>query len=319
LCRHITAVAFDPSASCPLFEAVVQRAMGGGGERIRYLKLRLGSMLAGSNPEQLAVFFVGAGANSKGVIANAALRLLGSYGRAAAPDTFMARRNRGEIREDLVALEGTRYVVTSEANEADELDIATLKRMTGGDPIVARGGYEKMRQIQPTWKILMLTNSKPRISAPDYATWRRIEIMPFDVAIPEHERDVFLDQKLDAEAQGILRWLVEGCRDWYAAGCRVERPACMREALAAYQREEDPVRTWVMEECELHAEAEIGATAGYQAFAEWLVRAGGKPMSQTAFGTRLAALGDLEIRKGRDSNNKVTYRGVRLRPATMLL
>lgn len=327
LCRHVTRAEYRANATCPLFESVVRRAMSDDEQRVRHLQLRLGSTLAGVNPEQVASFFLGAGANGKGVIANAVLRALGDYGVACSPDTFMAKRNRGDIREDLVALEGARFVLTSEANANDELDIALLKRMTGGDAISARGGYEKVRSMTPTWKIIMLTNSRPRVTDPDFAVWRRVEVVPFDVVIPEHERDPFLDAKLDNEAPGILRWLVEGCVGWYRAGCRIEKPQAVRDAAEAYSRDEDPVRTWAMDTnaVELRDDAETGATAAFEAYAVWCRAAGSEPMSRTAFGKRIGALGDLGVRKARDGGNNVTYRGLCLRthdaslPADLLL
>ena len=42
--------------------------------------------------------------------------------------------------------------------------------------------------------------------------------MPFEVRIPEHEKDKKLPEKLRAERSGILAWAVRGCLDWQKNG-----------------------------------------------------------------------------------------------------
>ena len=44
----------------------------------------------------------------------------------------------------------------------------------------------------------------------DEAYFRRVRIVPFDRFFEPHERDKGLHTALKAEADGIMRWLVEG-------------------------------------------------------------------------------------------------------------
>ena len=57
--------------------------------------------------------------------------------------------------------------------------------------------------MQPTHKIFLGTNHKPEIRGTDHAMWRRIRLVPFDVTIPEVQRDRQLFEKLKEEADGI--------------------------------------------------------------------------------------------------------------------
>ena len=48
------------------------------------------------------------------------------------------------------------------------------------------------------------------INAQDEAVWRRIHIIPFDVSIPEEERDPTVKEHLrtpDLAGSAILRWM----------------------------------------------------------------------------------------------------------------
>jgi len=47
---------------------------------------------------------------------------------------------------------------------------------------------------------------------------RRIKLIPFDVTIPEPERDRHLLKKLKEELPGIMAWAVRGCLEWIENG-----------------------------------------------------------------------------------------------------
>ncbi|MFX8999958.1 hypothetical protein ABTN27_21770, partial [Acinetobacter baumannii] len=66
-----------------------------------------------------------------------------------------------------------------------------------------------------TFKIWMFGNHRPRITDSGESMWRRLRAIPFNVVIPEDERDTQLEQKLMAELPGIMAWAVDGARKWY--------------------------------------------------------------------------------------------------------
>lgn len=311
-CTKMTSAPFDTAAECPIFESVVEMAMGGDQDLIRYFKRRLGSSLVGENVEQLAVFWTGAGANGKGTLANAIRRVFGDYGRDVDPETFMKKNRSSDIREDVMAMEGARFVATSEIEDGT-LDGAMFKRMTGGDPIVGRGGYEKVRALQPTWSVFMLTNDMPHLTNPGHALWRRIEILPFDTVVTKSQQDPQLPSKLDEEASGILRWLVEGCVEWVENGCTVgELPEKMKEALRDYQEREDDVGTWARHRCEFDSEARTPFNALFEDYTAWCRSVDETPRSRKAFGSRLKRMGDRGVRQA-PGNSTRAYDGIRIR------
>lgn len=71
-----------------------------------------------------------------------------------------------------------------------------------------------------------------------YAIWRRIRLIPFEVIIPEGERDPNLAARLIVEElSGILAWAVQDCLAWQEKG--LKPPEKVQAATGAYRKEMD--------------------------------------------------------------------------------
>ena len=76
---------------------------------------------------------------------------------------------------------------------------------------------------------------------------RRVNMAPF-----LHKPPVVDDQlevKLQAEWPAILRWMIDGSLDWRANG--LIRPKAVIEATSKYFNEQDTLRQWVEECCDV--------------------------------------------------------------------
>jgi putative DNA primase/helicase len=67
---------------------------------------------------------------------------------------------------------------------------------------------------EPTFKLFIAGNHKPRLVSVDEAMRRRLLLVPFTVQIPPAERDPELARKLEPEWPAILRWCIDGCLEW---------------------------------------------------------------------------------------------------------
>ena len=160
-----------------------------------------------------------------------------------------------------------------------------LKQLTGGDKISARFMRRDFFDIEPHHKIWMAANHKPVIQGTDYAVWRRIKEIPFDVTIKEDEQDHNLIKKLSKELPGILAWAVQGALDWQDGGLRV--PEKVKEATAAYKFEMDVIGHFIDERCTTNKLASVTATKLYEAYKIWAETNGEKPISQIAFSRKM--------------------------------
>lgn len=101
----------------------------------------------------------------------------------------------------------------------------------------------------------------------------------------ERQRDSTLGQTLQAEASGILAWLVRGCLAWQRDGLQV--PPVVRRARYDYRAEEDTLGTFLQERCCLTEGAEVRASQLYLCYKDWTVENGLKYMSGQAFGQEI--------------------------------
>ncbi len=134
-------------------------------------------------------------------------------------------------------------------------------------------------EFLPSWKIIISTNHKPRISGADHGIWRRIILVPFDFVATTETMDPLLSQKLWDERSGILNWMLEGAKEYFAAGggrSALKVPAVMLEETTEYRVEEDVVGRFLSEECYTKEEAirlmlpvKVASKAIHNAFKLW--------------------------------------------------
>jgi len=204
-------------AACPKFEAFLARFLPSATLR-EYVRRLCGYALTGDVGEQALFFFHGKGANGKSTLLNVLLAVLGEYGKAAAPDLLLAKRGEAHPTEQ-ADLEGARLVVCQEVEAGRQWAESTIKQLTGGDRIKARYMRCDFFEFEPTHKIIVSANHKPKVRGQDHAIWRRIKLTPFGVKISEAEKRIHYDKELLAEeAPGILAWAVAGCRAWQGGG-----------------------------------------------------------------------------------------------------
>jgi putative DNA primase/helicase len=287
-------VEYDPQAACPMWEAFLDRIMAGNQKLIRYLQKAAGYSLTGDVSEQAFFIPYGSGANGKSVFLTTLLAVLGDYGIQAPPDLLMVKQGERHPTE-LADLKGARLVVAIESEEGKRLAESLVKQLTGGDKIKARRMREDFWGFDATHKLWLATNHKPIIRGSDYAIWRRIRLIPFNVTIPPEEQDKQLPAKLQQELPGILRWAVEGCLVWQREG--LGEPPEVRAATESYRAEMDVIATFLNGCCIVNPLAKAKVKDLYQAYVEWCKENNEYPLSQRVLGTRLLERG-FKQRKG---------------------
>jgi putative DNA primase/helicase len=184
-----------------------------------------------------------------------------------------------------------------------------IKQITGSDTIAARLLYKGTFTFRPTFKLFLAANYKPRINDDDYAIWRRVKLVPFDVQIPESERQRDLQDRLQEELSGILNWALDGCAKWRAHG--LGDATAVRAATAQYRRAQGALPAFLDQECDRGRRYWVESRELFKRYEEWCAREERNGMTETAFGRELGRMGFLKDRKG---PNRTTRRlGVRLK------
>jgi putative DNA primase/helicase len=199
------------------------------------------------------------------------------------------RKNGDQNTNDIARLRGTRLVTTTEAEQGRRLSEPLIKKITGNDQMMARFLYGEFFCFTPTFKIFMATNHKPVIKGTDYGIWRRIKLIPFTTRIPEEKQDKHLEDKLRAEASGILNWLLEGGRRWKQEGMMV--PSAILNATDEYRGEMDVIGIFLKERCVLKAGVTIRIRELFKAYQDWCDENNEHAVSERFLSLRLKEMG----------------------------
>lgn len=268
LITMITGARYVPGAPCPLWENHIRKVCDGDLELEAWLQVILGYSLLGENP--LMYFFIawGKGKNGKSVTFRTMKAVLGDYAAVADPVTFEVQKYEKGTRDDLLQLRGARFVFSSETQPGRRLAENLIKNMTGGDPLKKRGLYARDETFYLPAKVFMATNYKPRVRDHTVGFWERMQMIPFLYYFPPEERDEAIGKRLEAEAPGILQWLLAGLRMYREKG--VPPCAAVTEAVQEFKQEEEgDVGQWLHERCTIEPGAEIAKRNALADFRQW--------------------------------------------------
>jgi putative DNA primase/helicase len=276
-----------------------------------FLQRACGYSLTGLATEEVLFFVCGPTAGGKSTFVSAVGAALGDYSAAANFATFLTQRNKSGPRPDLVRLAGKRFVSSVETEEAAQLAGGVLKWITGQDKVCERTLYRIEVEFLPTFSLWLVSNFRPRARDDDSALWRRLMLVPFDVSIPEAERDPDVKMRLRDPAIGgpaVLRWAVEGCREWQKHG--LKPPPAVLTATRQWRAENDPLTDWLTERADLTPLASTAFKDLNSSYRQWAEDSGLRPISGKKLGERLQ---DHGCRKGSGAGHMRTYEGIGLK------
>jgi putative DNA primase/helicase len=253
-----------------------------------FLQRAVGYSLTADIREQCFFLLYGAGSNGKSTFIKTISALFADYARTTPVETLLVRHG-NNIPNDVARLKGARFVSAVETEGGKRLAESLVKQLTGGDKVAARFLHREFFEFEPTFKLWLAVNHKPKIRGTDHAIWRRIRLIPFTVTIPDSEQDKDLPEKLREELPGILRWAVEGCLWWQRDG--LGTPEVVKAATAGYQTEMDVVGNFLAECTESENGATVTTKELYDSYMRWCEQAGEKPITKRDLGTHLSERG----------------------------
>ncbi len=264
----ISPVTFDLNADCPLWDKFMREAMCGNQEMVDFLATAAGYSLSGDTSIQALFFNYGDGENGKGVFIETLAYIIGEYSYTSAFDTFVYHeKNNRDVRNDLAALVGVRFLSAEESSEGHRLDEALIKQLTGENTVTTRFLYQDEFSFKPNFKIWMSSNFKPSIRSTDWGTWRRVKMIPWNFRVDANNRDEQLKPKLRREASGILNWMLKGLKRYVELGYKMTYPAIVEQATSEYRISQDIVGQFIHAKCELSGKIPVSEL--YSTFKIW--------------------------------------------------
>lgn len=305
--------AFDPAATCPLYDKTVDEIFEGKADLVAYFDRYIGYSLTGDCREESLAFCWGAGANGKGTLLNTIGWLLGDYADDL-PFSAFELQNRSGVPNDIAKIVNKRFITASETGETQRLNEARVKALTGRDPITARFLHKEFFTFQPVAKFWLATNHKPEVHDDSEGFWRRLHLIPFAASFVGKE-DKTLKDRLRDEAPGILARVVRGGLAWQREG--LNAPEIVRAATKTYRDNSMPLARFFDECCVIETSASATFSELFGLYVGWSGR--GARMGRGAF--REALLQRFETNANETTRHQhlpVLFLGVGMNPQLKL-
>lgn len=238
-------------------------------ELINYVQKLLGLALTGNaTTENIFPIFFGAGGNGKSTFINCIQAVIGDSISYGADPKFLMETSQKDHPTTLASVHGKRLIIAQEPSQGSRLDTSLIKSLTGGDQLSARRMREDPWSFTPEALIVLVSNELPLVRETSDGIWRRIVVIPFSAKFLGTDRDPLLKEKLLAEKEGILRWLVYGAVLYAKEG--LIQPHTVHTASANYRAEENVFSRWFADCAELDPNWTTKAAPIQANFSAWL-------------------------------------------------
>ena len=313
----ISNVVFDSNAHSDRWDNFILEIMSGDIEKAKFLQKIFGYGLTGDTRHECMTILYGASTrNGKGTLCESVLKVLGSYGCTARPETIAQKSNTNSSQpsEDIARLAGVRFVNISEPGKGLVLNAAQVKSMTGNDTLNARFLHENSFDFRPLFKLYINTNYLPTVNDMTIFTSGRIIIIPFERHFDESEQDKSLKKEFakDEVQSAILNWLLDGYELLQKEGLAI--PQSVKDATAQYQHNSDKLQLFI-DECMEQGNYEEKTSTIYLSYRNWCIENGHYAESMRNFKQSLEAIVPVVRKRPKVGGEKTTMvTGYRLLP-----
>lgn len=283
LMTQIVPVAYNKKAKCPKWTAFLERMLPSEDVR-RMVQVASGLGLVGLTVQKL-FFHYGFGANGKSVYMETLCRLFGDIAVTLPSESFIGEGNSGGAASpDMARLYGRRFLRVKELPEGEDLRENLVKDLTGGEDFTVRDLFQGYFDFKPIFTGHMSGNGYPRITGTDNGIWRRMVVVHWPVTLKTEEQREFEDvvSEFRPEYSGILNWLIEGVLIFLREGLLI--PDSVKLKTQEYRDEMDPTSAFAARCIEPDEHGQVTARDFYQAYVDYTVDQGGRPISLTKFG-----------------------------------
>jgi P4 family phage/plasmid primase-like protien len=203
----------------------------------------------------------GYGGNGKGINSVLVTETFGDY--FYAPDISLftkAKSSSSGTSSELAKAKGKRFLLSTEPEAHERLQVSKLKYMTGGDKVQSRALYEAPIEFTPQFAITLQMNQIPRLSNHDGGIARRLKFIPFIfnfVPLPktpnEKKLDVTLRKRFEtrAYAQQYMLILLEYYEKYLRGHRTIVYPPEVQSFTDQYMEEENVVQMFVKVCCQI--------------------------------------------------------------------
>ncbi|AXQ61373.1 DNA primase/polymerase/helicase [Gordonia phage Marietta] len=267
-----TPIPYEPNFTHPKWESYLNTFLPDADYR-RYVRKVFGYAFLGGNPQRRIVFIQGGTSTGKTTILESVQACLGDYGAVIDMNgLFRQKRDSGPMPEILSALP-RRVVFASEIGQRNRLHADVIKRLTGGDSVIARALYSNvMVQRTPMFTPIVATNSMPTIEDGDAALWRRLLVLPFDRQVPPSTVETEPIKNNPEALKAVLSWLVDGLLDYLMEGLDVNMPPSVKKRQRTFIAGTSTFQMFLDEMVEDDENGRVQTPVLFELYRQWAAR-----------------------------------------------
>jgi putative DNA primase/helicase len=229
---------YDQKAECPLFMTYLNKVLPDTGLQ-DILAEYMGYVFVKHLKLEKALLLYGSGANGKSVFFEVMNAILGTQNVT----NYSLNSLSNEAYRANLANKLLNY--GSEIKAGLQSDI--FKLLVSGEPVDAKPLYKQPFIMTDYAKLMFNCNELPKEVEHTDAYFRRFLIIPFEVTIPESERDSQLPKKIiSLELSGVFNWILKGLNR-IVANARFTQSEHTANILNKYRNESDSVYQFLVE------------------------------------------------------------------------
>lgn len=294
---------YRPDApDCPLILDTIRQIAAGDGEVFDLICEAFGNCFYLLNSYRGAVMLYGPnGNNGKSTLLNILAQLVGRENAS-----FLSLQDTA-ARFRLVEVYGKAVNIGDDIPDAYLPDSATFKKLTTGETVTGERKGQDAFSFKPYAKMFFSMNELPPLGDKSRAMFSRMLIIPLnqDFSKAGTRNTALKDRAWSAEEmECLLKYAIRGLKRLRTQG-DFTRPQCVRQAIAKYEIENDPVRGYLAENPEVVDEPTLKIYHDYEL---WCRDRGLKTTTHSKFSRRVCSALNVETRaqrsgyQGRDIN-----------------
>ncbi|WP_084777939.1 DNA primase family protein [Saccharibacillus sacchari] len=283
-----------------------------GGNQALYLRLQelFGYVLSEIRDVKVIPFLLGPKDSGKSIILKLLENLIGEdFFTSLSFENFSDASYLGHLF-------GKKLNACGEVSEIALNRLDVLKKISGGDYVMARFLYDQSFKFINKAALLFAGNHLPTIKGIDKsnAFSERLAIFPFNYPVPKEQQDIYLLDKLLKEKSYIVEWALQGLRRWSNNNHQFTTCEEIEELEEQYSQQNNPILTFIHKRCILHSDSRIYSSELYAAYKNYCNENGMAYETITSFNKEVKSLSTLKYSRFRQGErNDNGYTGISLR------
>ena len=302
---------------CKRWYSFIDDIMSHDPEKVKFLQRALGYSILGVNREECMFLMYGKlTRNGKGTLIGAISKALSAKYCDNIDTGLICVDKKGRSNDfnspqpALRKVVGTRIVTMSETDRDVMLSSASMKAITGRDELTTRGLHESSITFVPQFTMWLATNHLPIVNDDTVFKSDRIWVIEFNEYFGDKREDLKSIFQDPANQPTILRWLVDGCKDYLENG--LNPPECVRNATNHYREMYDRIGNFIKECCVVDSNEKILRGSLNSAYERWCRKSENRytPIGTSKFYNEMTIRGFHMLK----SNGEFIIKGIGLKP-----